>query len=133
LAFRPAFGIGVPDAYPSAWACRCLIATPSLARDVGRAKGVGIRIHNISENTIECPVPQRNVDLVGFSAVEGDDQLHFEEDGAIIYRHACAYGCEGIVSKRLGSPYRSGRTDAWLKVKNPAAPALRRETEEDWS
>jgi ATP-dependent DNA ligase len=58
---------------------------------------------------------------------------HFEEDGAIIYRHACAYGCEGIVSKRLGSPYRSGRTDAWLKVKNPAAPAVKREAEEDWS
>jgi bifunctional non-homologous end joining protein LigD len=52
---------------------------------------------------------------------------HFEEDGATIYRHACAYGCEGIVSKHLGSPYRGGRTDAWLKVKNPAAPAVRRE------
>jgi bifunctional non-homologous end joining protein LigD len=34
---------------------------------------------------------------------------HFEGDGAIIYKHACALGCEGIVSKRLGSPYRSGR------------------------
>jgi hypothetical protein len=27
------------------------------------------------------------------------------------------------VSKRLGSPYRSGRVDHWLKVKNPAVPA----------
>jgi hypothetical protein len=35
-------------------------------------------------------------------------------------------GCEGIVSKRLGSPYRSGRADCWVKVKNPAAPAVRR-------
>jgi ATP-dependent DNA ligase len=41
-------------------------------------------------------------------------------------------GCEGIVSKRLGSAYRSGRVDHWLKVKNPAAPAVRREAEEDW-
>jgi bifunctional non-homologous end joining protein LigD len=48
---------------------------------------------------------------------------HFTGDGAIIFRHACALGCEGIVSKRLGSPYRSGRVDHWLKVKNPAAPA----------
>ena len=32
---------------------------------------------------------------------------HFEGDGAVIYKHACALGCEGIVSKRLGSPYRS--------------------------
>jgi len=37
------------------------------------------------------------------------------------------------VSKRLGSPYRSGRADCWIKVKNPAAPAVRREAEEDWS
>jgi ATP-dependent DNA ligase len=38
----------------------------------------------------------------------------------------------GIVSKRKGSRYVSGRCDAWLKVKNPAAPAIRREAEEDW-
>jgi hypothetical protein len=36
--------------------------------------------------------------------------------------HACRFGCEGIVSKRLGSPYRSGRTDHWIKVKNPRPP-----------
>ena len=57
---------------------------------------------------------------------------HYEADGSIIYKHACALGCEGIVSKRLGSAYRSGRADCWLKVKNPAAPAVRRESEEDW-
>jgi ATP-dependent DNA ligase len=34
------------------------------------------------------------------------------------------------VSKRLGSPYRSGRTDHWVKIKNPAAPAMKREAEE---
>jgi ATP-dependent DNA ligase len=36
------------------------------------------------------------------------------------------------VSERLGSAYRSGRSKQWLKVKNPAAPAVRREAEEDW-
>ena len=30
---------------------------------------------------------------------------HFEGDGEIIFKHACRLGCEGIVSKRLGSPY----------------------------
>jgi bifunctional non-homologous end joining protein LigD len=50
----------------------------------------------------------------------------------MIYEHACNFGCEGIVSKRLGSQYRSGRTDQWLKVKNPAAPAVKREAEEEW-
>jgi bifunctional non-homologous end joining protein LigD len=38
---------------------------------------------------------------------------HFEGDGAVVYKHACALGCEGMVSKRLGSPYRSGRSDHW--------------------
>jgi hypothetical protein len=29
---------------------------------------------------------------------------HYEGDGEIIFKHACKLGCEGIVSKRLGSP-----------------------------
>jgi ATP-dependent DNA ligase len=58
--------------------------------------------------------------------------LHYDCDGATLFKHACALGCEGIVSKRLGSPYRSGRVDHWLKIKNPAAPAVKREAEEDW-
>ena len=56
---------------------------------------------------------------------------HFEDDGAIVYEQACALGCEGIVSKRLGSPYRAGRVDHWIKIKNAVAPAAKRETEED--
>jgi bifunctional non-homologous end joining protein LigD len=56
----------------------------------------------------------------------------FEEDGATVYREACKLGCEGIVSKRFGSPYRSGRSPHWVKVKNPKAPAVKREAEEDW-
>ena len=36
------------------------------------------------------------------------------------------------MSKRLGTPYRAGRSAHWLKVKNPAAPAVRGEAEEDW-
>jgi bifunctional non-homologous end joining protein LigD len=58
---------------------------------------------------------------------------HYDGDGATIYKHACELGCEGIVSKRLGSPYRSGRVNHWLKIKNPASPAVKREPEEDWS
>jgi ATP-dependent DNA ligase len=56
---------------------------------------------------------------------------HYTGDGAIIFKHACGLGCEGIVSKRLGPPYRSGRS-ANCKVKNPAAPVVAREAEEDW-
>jgi bifunctional non-homologous end joining protein LigD len=58
---------------------------------------------------------------------------HIDEPGDVVFRHACKLGLEGIVSKRLGSPYRSGRSWQWVKSKNPAAPAVRREAEEDWT
>ena len=58
---------------------------------------------------------------------------HLEHpEGAVAFQHACKMGLEGIVSKRLGSRYRSGRSPDWLKFKNPNAPAVRREAEEDW-
>jgi hypothetical protein len=59
---------------------------------------------------------------------------HLEHDcGLTVFQHACKIGLEGIVSKRLGSRYRSGRSPDWLKFKNPHAPAVRREAEEDWA
>jgi hypothetical protein len=36
------------------------------------------------------------------------------DDGELVFRHACKLGLEGIVSKRLGSRYRSGRSPPWL-------------------
>ena len=42
---------------------------------------------------------------------------HYEGDGEIVFKHACTLGCEGIVSKRLGSLYRSGRSPHWVKSK----------------
>jgi ATP-dependent DNA ligase len=57
---------------------------------------------------------------------------HMEGDGKIVFRHACKLGLEGIVSKRKDSPYRSGRSPDWLKMKNAGAPAVKREAEEDW-
>ncbi|MGB9058546.1 MAG: hypothetical protein WCC50_08515 [Pseudolabrys sp.] len=38
----------------------------------------------------------------------------------------CKLGLEGIVSKKLDAPYRSGKSKAWIKVKNPDAPAATR-------
>jgi bifunctional non-homologous end joining protein LigD len=57
---------------------------------------------------------------------------HIEGDGPTVFAHACKLGLEGIVSKRKDSPYRSGRSPDWLKMKNPNAPAVKREEEEDW-
>ena len=41
---------------------------------------------------------------------------HYDGDGAMVYKEACAFGCEGIVSKRRGSPYSAGRSSHWLRV-----------------
>ena len=57
---------------------------------------------------------------------------HYVGHVEIVYQQACKLGCEGIVSKRIGSTYRFGRSRHWLKVKYPAAPTVRREAEEDW-
>ena len=59
---------------------------------------------------------------------------HLEHDcGLTVFQqHACKMGLEGILSKGLGSRYRSGRSPDWLKFKNPEAPAVKREAEGDW-
>src|SRR6266481_1491792 len=56
---------------------------------------------------------------------------HIEADGPTVFAHACKMGLEGIVSKRKDSPYRSGRSPDWLKSKNPACAAVKREEEEE--
>lgn len=42
---------------------------------------------------------------------------HFESGGDAILQSACKLSLEGIVSKKLDAPYRSGRTEAWTKAK----------------
>jgi|SRR5580692_1992502 bifunctional non-homologous end joining protein LigD len=57
---------------------------------------------------------------------------HLTGDGPTIFHHVCRMGLEGIVSKRTDAPYRSGPSKVWLKSKNPASDAVRREREEEW-
>jgi bifunctional non-homologous end joining protein LigD len=67
------------------------------------------------------PIEERKHALADVLYRERDDivfNVHYDCDGATIFKHACALRCEGIVSKRLGSPYRSGRVEHWLKIKN---------------
>jgi bifunctional non-homologous end joining protein LigD len=42
---------------------------------------------------------------------------HFEMAGEAVLRSACKLALEGVVSKRLTAPYRSGRGDDWVKAK----------------
>lgn len=54
--------------------------------------------------------------------VEGAPQAirysaHFEEEGSLVFQHACRLSLEGVISKQKDAPYRSGRTKAWVKSK----------------
>jgi bifunctional non-homologous end joining protein LigD len=51
---------------------------------------------------------------------------HTEGDGEAMFAAVCTLGLEGIVSKRITAPYRSGPSRAWIKIKNPKAPAAMR-------
>jgi bifunctional non-homologous end joining protein LigD len=57
---------------------------------------------------------------------------HTDEGGAMLFLQACKLGLEGIVSKKLSAPYRSGPSRDWIKVKNPDSPAMVRHREERW-
>ena len=57
---------------------------------------------------------------------------HLKGNGASVLDYVCRLGLEGIVSKRVDAPYRSGPSKTWLKSKNPASEAVRREREEEW-
>jgi bifunctional non-homologous end joining protein LigD len=46
------------------------------------------------------------------------------EHGEEVYREACTKGLEGVIAKRADSPYRSGRSRDWLKLKCHAEQEL---------
>ena len=51
---------------------------------------------------------------------------HAEGHGDKLFAAVCKLGLEGIVSKKLNAPYRSGPSRNWIKVKNPKAQAATR-------
>ena len=48
------------------------------------------------------------------------------EIGPDLFRKACEFGLEGLVSKRADRPYRGGRSKDWIKVKNRGHQAFDR-------
>jgi len=68
------------------------------------------------------PLEERRDELS--RVVHGVDHILFSEalsaGGALVFAKARELGLEGIVSKRAGSRYWSGRSRQWLKSKNPA-------------
>jgi DNA ligase D-like protein (predicted ligase) len=55
------------------------------------------------------------------AALTFDDPIRYTEhrdtDGLAYYQQACRDGWEGLIAKRVDSPYRVGRTKDWLKFK----------------
>jgi ATP-dependent DNA ligase len=51
---------------------------------------------------------------------------HVEGHGAEIFKAICDLGLERIVFKKINSPYRSGPSKSWIKVKNPKAAGATR-------
>ena len=42
---------------------------------------------------------------------------HIEERGSEMYEQVCSMGLEGVVAKKADAPYRTGRSNDWLKVR----------------
>jgi ATP-dependent DNA ligase len=82
------------------------------------------------------PLSERKAKLEKLLLARGQAALifneHTAEEGAVVFRHACMMGLEGIVSKRLTTPYRSGPSRDWIKVKNPDSAAMRRARAGTW-
>jgi hypothetical protein len=68
-----------------------------------------------------------SIPSLAYKPPSGPDWVHeIKPKGDLVFQQACAMGLEGIVSKRLTAPYRSGPSRDWLKIKNPESPAMRR-------
>jgi bifunctional non-homologous end joining protein LigD len=46
--------------------------------------------------------------------------------GPDLFRKACEFGLEGLVSKHRDRAYRAGTSRNWIKVKNQTHPAMAR-------
>ncbi|MFB2567438.1 DNA ligase D [Rhizobium sp. IMFF44] len=74
------------------------------------------------EDLRSMPLVERKERLQNLLAEASDDPRiryveHFETGGDAVLRSACKLSLEGIVSKQVGAPYRSGRTETWVKSK----------------
>jgi bifunctional non-homologous end joining protein LigD len=79
-------------------------------------------LHLDSEDVGALPIEERKQRLRAlFDRAEADSRVryidHVVGDGPAVFAAAVALGLEGIVSKRMGQPYRAGRAPGWVKTK----------------
>jgi bifunctional non-homologous end joining protein LigD len=110
---------------------------PSFQRLQGRARLS--RPIEIRHATVSCPVTYYAFDLLGFEdfdlralPLSRRKELlrkvlppvgalryleHVEEEGEALYEQTRMLGLEGVVAKKMASPYKGGRSPAWLKIR----------------
>ena len=85
---------------------------------------------NDGDDLRKLPLSMRQASLLRLLArqIDGIFPSDFEQGGIgpDLFRHACLIGLEGLVSKRSDWAYRSGVSPNWVKIKNPAHPAMQR-------
>jgi bifunctional non-homologous end joining protein LigD len=73
------------------------------------------------EDLRALPLSERKARLKALLAGSPSERIryvdHFETAGQAVLDSACRLDLEGIVSKRLDAPYRSGRSETWTKTK----------------
>ncbi|HLY06026.1 MAG TPA: DNA ligase D [Rhizomicrobium sp.] len=71
------------------------------------------------EDLRDRPLEERKARLDNLIGARGQIRYteHFAVDGPQVLKSACEMGLEGIISKRLDEPYKSGRAGQWMKTK----------------
>jgi bifunctional non-homologous end joining protein LigD len=82
------------------------------------------------EDLRNLPLTMRKANLARLLARRPDgifvSEFEQGEIGSDLFRKACEFGLEGLVSKRRDSTYRAGRSPNWIKVKNRKHAAMDR-------
>jgi len=77
--------------------------------------------HMNGESLRDLPLLERKTRLAALLAKRGGKSLRYSEhtigNGKAVFAQASAAGLEGVISKSIESPYRSGRTGDWIKSK----------------
>jgi bifunctional non-homologous end joining protein LigD len=85
-------------------------------------------LHLDGHDLTGLPMVERKAELLRLIAAAESEPVvyseHFDGDGQAVLRTACQFRLEGIVSKRVDAPYRSGRSDSFIKIKCSNAQEL---------
>ena len=78
-------------------------------------------LHLDGRDLTELPLIERKAELARLVGTSQRGPIryseHFADEGSVVHRHACELSLEGIVSKRQDAPYRSGRSETFIKTK----------------